>query len=153
MKGFLDLPLRRLAISAFLLNALWEFGQCTMLYDMWGWGVLRGSIWMWAAIIGDVMIVAGIVWAAYLILGIRHLNPPDGLGWAVLVTASFMAGVTLEWIALYVRLWGYSPWMPTIEVIGYSVGISPIAQVTVLPPLSLWLAFRYAVTVNEGQRL
>ena len=54
-----SLPRRRVAASGFLLNMVWEFGQCLFLYDMWSWGVWGATVWMWAAIIGDVGIVLG----------------------------------------------------------------------------------------------
>lgn len=37
-RGFRTLPFRRTAIWDFLLNAVWEFVQCVLLYDMWSWG-------------------------------------------------------------------------------------------------------------------
>lgn len=132
-------PLKRIAIWAFVLNTLWEFGQCTVLYDMWDWGFWRGALWMWAAIAGDVLIVLGIVAIASML---ASLNPPDPSGWLALASTSFVASVALEWMAQYLRLWEYSTWMPTIDLLGFSVGLAPIAQITLLPLLSVFLAFR-----------
>lgn len=153
MNGYMNLPLRRIATWAFLLNAIWEFGQCTMLYDMWGWGLLRGAAWMWAAILGDVVIVLGVVWVSCHVAGDNHMNPPDGRGTTVLISISGIASIALEWLARYVQLWEYSALMPTIEVLGFSVGLSPILQITVLPPLCVFLTFNHTVTGLGGRRL
>ena len=133
-------PLKRIAIWAFVLNTLWEFGQCTVLYDMWDWGLWRGALWMWAAIAGDVLIVLGVVAISSML---ASLNPPVVSGWLALASTSFVASIALEWFAQYLRLWEYSTWMPTIDLLGFSVGLAPIAQITLLPLLSVFLAFRY----------
>lgn len=150
---FKDLPLRRIALWAFVLNALWEFGQCTLLYNMWDWGFWRGSLWMWGAIAGDVVIVLAIVAIGVMLAGIDHLNPPDGGGWLALISTSFVASILLEWLALYLELWDYSALMPTLDVFDFSVGLSPIMQITLLPSLSIWLAFRQTVTASDERRL
>lgn len=46
------MPVRLIALYGFLLKMLWEFGQCTVLYDMWSWGFWRATVWMWRAIAG-----------------------------------------------------------------------------------------------------
>lgn len=152
-KHLSNLPLRRIAIWALVLNALWEFGQCTVLYDMWGWGLLRGTAWMWGAIAGDVLIVMGIVAIATVLTGKAHLNPPDSSGWVALISISFIASILLEWLALYLDLWTYSAWMPTVDLFGFLVGLAPVAQITLLPPLSVMLAFRQTVTTSDERRL
>lgn len=151
--NFRDLPLRRIALWAFVLNALWEFGQCTLLYNMWEWGFWRGALWMWGAIAGDVVIVLAIVTIAFMVIGEAHLNPPDVRGWLVLISTSIIASIVLEWAALCLELWDYSALMPTLDVFGFSVGLSPIVQITLLPSLSIWLAFRQTVTASDERRL
>jgi hypothetical protein len=148
-----NLPLKRIAIWALVLNALWEFGQCTVLYDMWVWGLLRGTVWMWGAIAGDVLIVLSMVAIATVLAGKVHLNPSDSSGWLALTSISFIASIQLEWLALYLDLWAYSAWMPTVDLFGFSVGLAPIAQITLLPPLSVLLGFRQTVTTSDERRL
>jgi hypothetical protein len=144
LRGYASLPLKRIALWGFVLNMLWEFGQCTLLYDMWDWGFWRATAWMWGAILGDVVIVLGVVLGAVLLVGARRVAPPDALGWAALLGAGFVASVGLEWAAQALDLWGYSDLMPTLTVFGHTVGLSPVVQVTVLPALSAWLATRRA---------
>src|SRR5690606_35055604 len=107
------------------LNAIWEFGQCTLLYDMWGWGFWRATAWMWGAILGDVLIVLGMTWFSARLMGVDRLTPPDGAGWAALLGVGFASAVGLEWAAQALDLWGYSELMPTVEVLGRTVGLSP----------------------------
>jgi hypothetical protein len=140
LRGYPSLPLKRIALWGFVLNMVWEFGQCTLLYDMWDWGFWRATLWMWGAILGDVGIVLGVVLGAVLLVGARRVAPPDGAGWAALLGVGFVASVGLEWAAQALGLWGYSAFMPTLTVIGHSVGLSPIVQVTLLPALSARLA-------------
>jgi hypothetical protein len=143
LRGYASLPLKRIALWGFLLNMLWEFVQCTVLYDMWDWGFWRATAWMWGAIFGDVVIVLGVVLGAVLLVSARHVAPPDALGWVALLSVGFAASVGLEWAAQALELWGYSDLMPTLTVLGHTVGLSPIVQVTVLPALSVWLATRH----------
>lgn len=141
------LPWRRIALWGFLLNMLWEFGQCTVLYDMWSWGFWRATVWMWGAILGDVLIVLGVAALARWAVGARPLAPRgarslDVRGWTALLVVGFVASVFLEWAAQVLGLWGYSDLMPVIDVFGHTVGLSPVVQVTALPALSVYLAAR-----------
>lgn len=136
------MPILRIAAYGFLLNMVWEFGQCTALYDMWSWGFWRATAWMWGAIVGDVGIVLGVVGLARLTVGAESLINLDRCGWGSLLGIGFVASVALEWLARALGLWGYSPWMPTITVLGHTVGLSPLVQVTGLPALSVVLALR-----------
>ena len=142
LRGYPSLPLKRIALWGFLLNTLWEFGQCTVLYDMWDWGFWRATLWMWGAIAGDVLIVLGVALGAVLLVGARRVSPPGRAGWAALLGVGFAASVGLEWAAQALDLWGYSELMPTLTVLGHTVGLSPVVQVTALPALSVWLATR-----------
>lgn len=142
LRGYPSLPLKRIALWGFVLNMVWEFAQCTLLYDMWDWDFWRATAWMWGAILGDVVIVLGVALGAVLLVGARHIAPPDGLGWAALLFVGFIASVGLEWAAQTLDLWGYSDLMPTLTVFGHTVGLSPVVQVTVLPALSTWLGTR-----------
>lgn len=140
--GYPRLVRQRLVPWALALHALWEFGQCTVLYGMWDWGFWRASVWMWGAIVGDVVITLGVAFGAAVLVGVRRLTPPDRVGWAALLGVGFVASVGLEWGAQALDLWDYSDLMPTVTVLGHTVGLSPIVQITLLPALAVLLATR-----------
>ena len=135
-------PLIRVAIWGLALNAAWELVQCTVLYDMWSWGVARAGLYMLAAIIGDVGIVLGVLYLSTEIVGVQHLRPLDVTGWLGTLAIGLVAALFLEWLARVVGLWGYSDLMPTITILEHTVGVSPVVQVTILPALSLFMATR-----------
>lgn len=136
-----SLSWRRIAAYGFLLNMLWEFGQCVFLYNMWEWGFWRATAWMWGAIVGDVGIVLGVAGLARLTVGSLPLASMNRLGWTALLAFGFVASVLLEWMAQVLHLWGYSALMPTIRILGHTVGLSPIIQITALPAFSVaWAA-------------
>jgi len=139
-----SVPLRRITRWALALNAPWEFVQCGIFYRMWDEGWLSGGLSMTAAIAGDVVIVIGVTYIAFQLTGAATLNKPTLIGWGVLIGVGFLAGIVLEWIAQFLRLWGYSPWMPSIPVLGYEVGLLPVLQVTILPAISVYLSTRTA---------
>lgn len=111
---------------------------------MWSWAFWRATVWMWAAIFGDVLIVLAVADLAMRLAGRARLTPPDWRGHAALLAVGFVAAVGLEWAAQALELWGYSDLMPTLDVFGYTVGLSPVVQVTTLPALSVILATRLA---------
>jgi hypothetical protein len=137
-----SIPWARIAAYGFLLNMLWEFGQCGFLYDMWDWGFWRGSAWMWGAIIGDVGIVLGVTTLARFGVADTALTSMNSRGWTALLAVGFVAGVLLEWLAKVLGLWAYTELMPTITLFEHTVGLSPIVQITVLPALSVAVATR-----------
>ena len=110
---------------------------------MWDWGFWRATVWMWGAIAGDVVITLGVALGAALAVGARRLDPPRSVGWAALLGVGFVASVGLEWGAQALDLWGYTALMPTLTVLGHTVGLSPIVQVTILPALAVWGATRH----------
>ncbi len=131
----------RIALYGLFLNTVWEYAQLGLFYDCW----TRWRPWQRAAvpalcILGDVVIVLVVVVTAVAVAGGRHIVPPDAVGVAVLVGIGFVLGMVLERAALALRLWSYRLAMPTLSVAGRPVGLLPVLQITLLPPLSLWLA-------------
>jgi hypothetical protein len=131
-------PFKLLVAFGFLLNMLWEFAQCLVLYDMTGWSIWRSAAYMSAAIAGDVLIVLGVVAASWLSLGRSMPALLSSRGWITTLALGLVAGVLLEWFARVLNLWSYSALMPTISVGGQTVGLAPIIQVMFLPAASLY---------------
>jgi hypothetical protein len=132
----------RAALYGLALNGLWEYALCPFLYIMPTTGFWQSTLLMLAAIFGDVVITLGVCFLSYLLAGRRHLIPPDRYGWLALLGTGLVAGVVLEWAASALGYWSYTSLMPTLNVLGTCVGLVPIAQITLLPALSLRLAIR-----------
>jgi hypothetical protein len=129
----------RLATVSAVLNAAWEFTQCALLYDMTGWSFLKTALWMWGAVAGDVLIVLGIAYATLQLAGLQTLLPLNYKRCLSLLIVSLAAGVFLEWLARLLDLWDYAATMPTVPLLGHSVGLSPVLQMAILPALSVYL--------------
>lgn len=104
---------------------------------------------MWLAIFGDVVIVAGIALLASILVGIKNIVKMTTRGWAALLLTGITASILLEWLALVLDLWTYTELMPTLNISGVEVGITPILQITFLPALSVCLAVRSEKEKNK----
>jgi len=126
-------------MAALILNAAWEFAQCGLFYEMNG-GWMQGWPWMLGAILGDVVLVLGVFYGATVLVGKRRVEPPDALGWCALLLLGLIFGLLVEWAARSLHLWSYGPLMPTVNVFGAAIGIAPIVQMLLIPPLSIRIA-------------
>jgi len=87
---------------------------------------------------------------AYIAYAVLHCTAGDALiGLAALVVACVVIGVGVsytaysEWMNTVLRAsWTYSALMPTIRIAVVELGLSPLLQWVVVPPLALWLARR-----------
>lgn len=107
---------------------------------------------MWAAIFGDVLIVLGLWKIATFFASAMHFQITRFKGYALLLGISFPASIFLEWLAIALDLWQYSPNMPAFELFNYQVGLSPILQITFLPVLSVYLAGKSTRKLNGNTR-
>ena len=130
----------RTARWALLLNAAWEFVQCPIFYEMSALPPLKAAAGMAGAVLGDAVTVLALVFIARLLTGWRRLVPLKAAGAAALLAVSFPASVLLEWIPRALSVWEYSATMPTFRLFGVSLGWLPVAQITLLPTLSLFFA-------------
>ena len=59
---------------------------------------------------------------------------PGAIGYAVMLLVGLVIGVGIEWLAVVVtNRWDYTVRMPLVPLLG--VGLVPVAQMLVLPPL------------------
>lgn len=118
-----------LAVYAYLLNLLWEW----LHYPLYICPIERGTCTSLAALL-DVGMVLVIVLVCYWLLGLvitrKHYLAAAFFG--------FVWGYIVELRALLADRWVYAPGMPLVPFL--HVGWSPLLQMTVLVPLSLWLA-------------
>lgn len=129
-----------IVLWAFILNTLWEFGQCVFLYNMWSWSFWKATFWMWGAVFGDILIVLGLWKGTTTLFASVQFSGSSWKDYMLLTGISFLAGILLEWAAIYLDLWTYDRSMPVFSIFGYQVGLSPILQITFLPALSIYLS-------------
>lgn len=124
------------------LNLLWEIAQLP-LYTLWEEG--RPSFIAYAVVhctLGDVAIGTLALLIALIATRARAVET-----WRWRQVALFLAipavGYTAlsEWINTIARgSWAYSALMPVVNLGGFEIGLSPLAQWLVIPPVALWLA-------------
>lgn len=120
-------------VVAVLFNYLWELAQAP-LYE----GMERLRIVWWhcfVASLGDGLLVVFIFSAGWAIWQRQDWFAQPGVaGYTVMLLAGLGIGISVEWIAVHVAgRWAYSAHMPLVP--GLRIGMVPILQMLVLPPL------------------
>ena len=141
-----NLPWRQLGrfvaatvLIGFVLNEIWEMAQMSAYVETAGhsWTSTLGLCTR--AAVGDMGIMLGIYAAGALAAG--------DLGWGlrgrwnVYATAAVLGlayAALVEHAALAARRWSYTEHMPLMP--GLGAGLWPLLQMTLLPPLTFWIA-------------
>jgi hypothetical protein len=124
------------------LNLAWEVAHVP-LYTLWqeaepayiAFSIVHCTL-------GDVLI-GGVALLLALILGRERALPHWRWGRVAAVTVALGAGYTVfsEWMNITVlRSWSYAESMPRLDLGGIEIGLTPLAQWLVVPPLALVLA-------------
>ncbi len=118
---------------AVLVNYPWERAQ-SYLYVLPGGEEVHW--WVCAtASVADGLLILLIFWIGKLVIGHRdwYLRP-GAIGYTVLLLSGAVISVVVEWSTIYAaHWWDYSPHMPLVP--GLNIGLAPLAQMLVLPPL------------------
>lgn len=137
------LPELPLAGFGFLVHFVWE-----MLQVPWFTGMAEAShgsvVWLCIrATGGDVLILLASFWFSSTVRGHRRwLLEGEWKPGVILVITALVVTVILEWLATGpLQRWEYGESMPIIPLVG--VGLTPLLQWLLLPPLILWLARRH----------
>jgi hypothetical protein len=142
MKRVIDAPETNVAIFAFLLNLPWEFVQVPLFVGMPEAGHWQAILVCGRATLGDVGIALVAFGAVALAARSRAwvLAPtPRRIGGFVAV--GVLITVVLERLATGAQgRWAYAEAMPVVPLLG--VGLSPLLQWIVLPPLVVWFVRR-----------
>lgn len=118
---------------AVILNYPWELAQSPLYAGMEN---LRKMWWhCLAASLGDGLIVLLIYVLGWVMLRQRDwFERPGVRGYALMSVAGLAIAISIEWVAVHVAgRWEYTPQMPVLP--GLCVGLAPIAQMLMLPPL------------------
>lgn len=123
---------------AAVFNYAWELAQSPLYVGM---GSLDQVWWhCFMASLGDGLIVLLIFAAGWMVLHRQDWFVSPGVrGYAVMLATGLVMSVSIEWIAVHiVGRWAYTERMPLVS--GLGVGLLPILQLLVLPPLIFWVA-------------
>lgn len=124
------------------LNLAWEIGQLP-LYTLWKDASPRAiAVAVAHCTAGDIAIGAAALMLA-LILGRERALAQWRRQRIAALTALAAAAYTVfsEWSnTAILGSWAYSELMPTLRLAGIEIGLSPLLQWLVLPPLALYLA-------------
>lgn len=120
-------------VVAVLGNYLWELAQSPLYV---GLEDIRTTLWhCFVASLGDGLMVLSIVASGGIILRRpAWFVCPRVQGIIVMLLVGLVLGVTVEWVAVHaLQRWAYTARMPRMP--GLDVGLVPVAQMLVLPPL------------------
>ncbi len=132
-----------LAASA-LAHLVWELVQLP-LYTIGQAGTFRSQAFAIVhCTVGDVIIAT---WALLVALVVTASPAwPHARQLSVAVTTMAIGLVFTgysEWQNVYVKqTWAYSPMMPTVNIGGIAIGLSPLAQWVIVPALAFLLVHR-----------
>lgn len=135
--------------ASFVLNEIWEMVQMSAYVDTAGypWKSTLGRCTR--AALGDVGIILGIYLTGALVAG--------GLRWGLRGRSSIFATTAVVGLAYAVLVenlgiahgrWTYTERMPLVPVLG--VGLWPLLQMTLLPPLVFVLANWWVARNSSG---
>ena len=135
-------PLLIIAVAV-LLNYPWELAQAP-LYA--GLGDFRVALWhCFLSSLGDGLLVLLIF--ACVGIALRRgdwFEQPGASGYLVMLAVGLATGVGIEWAAVHLaQRWAYTEYMPRVP--GIEIGIVPVAQMLILPPL----IFRMVCTMQR----
>src|SRR6267143_5558398 len=139
-----SLILRRYLLWLAVLSLGWEIAQLP-LYTLWKAATLASMAFAVAhCTVGDILIGSAALAAALVIT-----QAPTLAGWhwrrIAFVSAMIATSYTAfsEWMNTFVlRSWEYSELMPRVSLGDIELGLSPLVQWLLIPPLALWLASR-----------
>jgi hypothetical protein len=130
---------RRFAPRFGALNLAWEVAQLP-LYTLWREATPAFKAYAVVhCVIGDVLIGTA---ALAMALVLTRARDPHAWRWGAVAALALAIGVGYtifsEWLNTTVRDgWAYAAAMPTVRTGGLEIGLAPLAQWLLLPPLAL----------------
>ena len=137
-----DLPEFNVALFGFLLNYPWEFLQVPLFKGMATaphWSAVRFCT---RATLGDALIAVFAYWVVSAVIRRRRwITDPRWPQVAAFVGVGLLVTLLFERLATGpLDRWQYADAMPIIPLLG--IGLAPLLQWLVLPPLLLWFVRR-----------
>ena len=150
--AFTWLPEFNVAVFAVLLNYPWEFLQVPLfdrLANARHWEAIKMCT---VAALGDaVIMLAAYGFVAAIAASRRWIFAPSAPQLALFVATGLSITAVIEWLARHGRWiegWSYSALMPIVPGIG--IGLAPLLQWIVLPPLVVWFVRRQLAAAPGG---
>ncbi len=131
-----------LFIVAVLLNYPWERVQSQLYVSPSGTAI---PWWLCvAASLVDGLFLLFVLWVGLVLWGDRvWILHPGMRGYLLMVIAGVLFSVGVEWTTVSVmRWWTYGDRMPLVP--GLRIGVAPLAQMLVLPPVIFFLIARWS---------
>jgi len=151
MTAVTSLPEFNVVIFALLLNFPWEMLQVPLFARMADAPHWQGIKACTRATFGDAMILLAAYWVVAARAADREWIAVPRVAQVALFTALGIAlTVGIEWLALnglWIHAWRYSASMPILPGIG--VGLSPMLQWILLPPLVVWFVKRQLAAFRD----
>lgn len=133
-------PWAALALFALLLNFTWELLQVPFFRGMEDAPHWEATLFCLRATGGDVLIAGSAYAAVALASGRFWLARPTLRRMTAFVAAGVLITVILELVSVHaLGRWSYADGVPVL----LGVGLPPLLQWTVLPPVFLWLTRRH----------
>ena len=134
-------PVLLIFIIAVTLNYLCEVAQAPLYAGFKSWS----SVWWhcFVTALGDGLLV----WLIFVIgwVTFRHVDwyaHPNSRALAVMLVAGLLIGIGIEWVAINtLGRWAYTGDMPLL--LGLNVGLVPVLQMLLLPPMIFRIAARW----------
>ena len=142
MSRWFQVPEVAVAAFSFMLHLPWEFAQVPLFAEMPSLGHWRAIQVCGSATVGDAVIAGLAFWGVALMARSRRwlLRPSRGQI-LVFVAIGLLITLGIEWLSTQVLdRWAYGPDMPVLP--GLRVGLSPVLQWVVVPPLVVWFSRR-----------
>ncbi len=137
-----DAPEANVAIFAFLLNLPWELAQVPLFAGMATARHWSAILACGAATLGDAVIALTAFWTVAVVVGTRRwMLAPTRYRVLGFVAVGVIITIVMERLATGpLGRWAYAERMPIVPIV--DVGLSPLLQWIVLPPLILWFVRR-----------
>ena len=124
-------------VLAVLFNYAWEMAQSPLYVGM---SFSEFKVWWhcFKASLGDGLDVLLIFAVGWILLGKQDWYEKPGFkGYALILVMGLAISIGIELVAVYVlERWEYTEQMPLVP--GLGVGISPVAQMVVLPAVTFY---------------
>jgi hypothetical protein len=134
-------------VTSFVLNLLWEMAQMPAYREMASLTWRETATLCTRATFGDVAITV-LIYATGA-LAARTLSWGVRPAWNVYAAGALLGALHAFWIeraGVASGQWTYTQTMPVVPMV--KVGLWPLLQLTVLTPLSIWIANRCAIAAR-----